>query len=708
MAAFHSYTCLSVMLVCQCLFASVSVAAEISHAPVDRATFAKLIDAAATPMDNASFLQLLRAEKRCHDPGAALARYYPSCRDRLLSALDMLDKPSNALLVEALNWYWSSKKRTGADEMMQRRLFNQLQSPLFRTILMENRYLQTAVEFRAVQYRLDPYARESWSMHPVWGHAQSVNELFQLTYALPEETDAFGDGYLHQDQIYGFAEHRRLSGRSDLNRLLGHVISFVGEDLPGFSRTGTPRIPDNADYWDTLRRFDRRVFRVRWKALMQPLEDSLKEVSKIYAQWLQFTPGVEAMHRPGQAKIFIEYLRYRDTRSGQDHYAAFSLSALEPGATTRFVDLGSAQKIDALVDGLRRRILQQTDIDAQRKQLTALLLKPLSIDFSNIDEVVISPVASLNRLPFSLLVQGEGNDGILVSFNDRWSILVQQFWREAGLDRDVETSPGIVLAAPAYGGNLKTVSADLDVAGLERKGATAWPRFFTPLAYTLQEGKAIKALSPGSVDLLTGEDASEFALFERDHPDFIHIASHGYFLSGDWQRQASWPVQNRTADEWFWSDPGVLPRLDSGLALAGANQLVGKINVEAFRQDGLFTASDAASLNLLGTRLVVLSACDTGLGRIASNQPLRFGDGVSDLRTAFRLAGAQNVVMSLWPVADRTTAQFMEAFYANWFSGMDPHRALRSAQMKMRESRHKPAAEAHPYYWAGFVIQKDY
>ena len=129
------------------------------------------------------------------------------------------------------------------------------------------------------------------------------------------------------------------------------------------------------------------------------------------------------------------------------------------------------------------------------------------------------------------------------------------------------------------------------------------------------------------------------------------------------------------------------PLLRSGLALAGANQ--GKSD----RDDGLLTALEAAGLNLWGTKLVVLSACDTGVGEVKN------GDGVYGLRRALAQAGAETQVMSLWPVADTDTRDLMVGYYKGLQSGQGRGDALRQVQLQMLRSRQ----HRHPHYWASFI-----
>jgi CHAT domain-containing protein len=132
--------------------------------------------------------------------------------------------------------------------------------------------------------------------------------------------------------------------------------------------------------------------------------------------------------------------------------------------------------------------------------------------------------------------------------------------------------------------------------------------------------------------------------------------------------------------------------LRSGLALAGAN-LPGSP-----QGNGILTALEAAGLNLWGTSLVTLSACDTGVGDI------RNGEGVYGLRRAFMLAGAETLVMSLWPVSDAIARDTMVAYYARLRSGAGRGDALRQAKLSILR---RPALR-HPYYWGGFIQSGDW
>jgi CHAT domain-containing protein len=126
------------------------------------------------------------------------------------------------------------------------------------------------------------------------------------------------------------------------------------------------------------------------------------------------------------------------------------------------------------------------------------------------------------------------------------------------------------------------------------------------------------------------------------------------------------------------------PLLRSGLALAGGNVAQG---------DGILTALEASGLDLWGTKLVTLSACDTGVGEIRNQE------GVYGLRRALVLAGAETLVMSLWPVSDYIARDAMVGYYTRLRAGLGRGDALRQAKLAIR----KHPARRHPYYWAGFI-----
>ncbi|MDB6037676.1 MAG: kinesin light chain [Verrucomicrobiales bacterium] len=149
---------------------------------------------------------------------------------------------------------------------------------------------------------------------------------------------------------------------------------------------------------------------------------------------------------------------------------------------------------------------------------------------------------------------------------------------------------------------------------------------------------------------------------------------------------AARPFRARGDDDWE------NPMIRCGIALAGANHASGITNAVA--EDGLLTGLEASQLNLQGTELVILSACQTGVGDI------KIGEGVMSLRRAFRIAGAETVLASHWPVSDKATKVLMTEFIRRWNSGEPRGKAWREAQLSLLNSKEF----SNPYFWASFTL----
>jgi CHAT domain-containing protein len=208
--------------------------------------------------------------------------------------------------------------------------------------------------------------------------------------------------------------------------------------------------------------------------------------------------------------------------------------------------------------------------------------------------------------------------------------------------------------------------------------------YFASLGGTAQEGQAIKSLFTDA-SLLTGNAATETSLKQAVAPRILHIATHGFFLTDDSSSAAETVSQGTRAISASVKIEN--PLLRSGLALAGAN--LHRSNDD----DGILTALEASGLNLWGTKLVTLSACDTGIGEVKN------GEGVYGLRRAFMLAGTETLVMSLWAVSDYVTREMMTSYYRNLKQGQGRGEALRQVQLDMLKRKERE----HPFYWASFI-----
>jgi tetratricopeptide (TPR) repeat protein len=208
-----------------------------------------------------------------------------------------------------------------------------------------------------------------------------------------------------------------------------------------------------------------------------------------------------------------------------------------------------------------------------------------------------------------------------------------------------------------------------------------------PGTRTEVEGLSATLKSGGyQVETLMDKRASEARLKQADLVDVLHLATHGYFLENVKREFDEFGMQQGGRSQAVQENP--MHR--SGLLLAGAENTRRGEDISG-TENGWFSAQEASGLNLLGTDLVVMSACETGKGDIQN------GRGVFGLQRAMRAAGAESVVMSLWSVDDDATSALMQSFYGHWLNGMSTPDALKMAQDDLRQKR------PHPYYWGAWV-----
>ncbi|MCB0581591.1 MAG: CHAT domain-containing protein, partial [Phaeodactylibacter sp.] len=221
---------------------------------------------------------------------------------------------------------------------------------------------------------------------------------------------------------------------------------------------------------------------------------------------------------------------------------------------------------------------------------------------------------------------------------------------------------------------------------------------FEALRHTLPEVSGIRSLLESQgvrPRVLSGASATEeqFKALGRQQasPDIIHLATHGYFFDDGSGRKALDSTAENNARELLRG--AVNPLLRSGLALAGANLAWEKGTFVPGREDGILTAYEIANLDLSGTQLAVLSACQTGLGDI------RGSEGVYGLQRAFKMAGVDYLLLTLWNISDgQQTVEFMAAFYEKCLAGLPIREAFREAQGEMRRKY------GDAYFWAPFVL----
>ncbi|NJR65183.1 MAG: CHAT domain-containing protein [Leptolyngbyaceae cyanobacterium CRU_2_3] len=393
----------------------------------------------------------------------------------------------------------------------------------------------------------------------------------------------------------------------------------------------------------------------------------------------------------------------------EPRYAAYLLDA---DGTIQWVDLGKAAAIDELINQYRDALRRQNfRIEGIARQLDAQIMQPIRSRLGNAQHLLLSPDGQLNLIPFAALVD-ENEHYLIETYTLTYSTSGRDLLRQQ-LDSPSRQSP-VLIANPDYDtpGNPTPQVAIAPPGTITRSGDAAQPlanqrstdlstQRFAPLPGTAAEANAIFPLLPHAT-LLTGSQATENNLKQLQGPSILHIATHGFFFRnvefvpppdaltqgfstlptamGAQMRQTSQGINNEN------------PLLRSGLALAGFNPR------HSGTEDGVLTALEASGLDLRGTQLVVLSACDTGLGEVVN------GEGVYGLRRAFLMAGAESLVMSLWKVDDYATSELMARYYQRLQQGEGRSEAFRQVQLEMLQT----SEYQHPYFWAAFIFSGDW
>jgi CHAT domain-containing protein len=396
------------------------------------------------------------------------------------------------------------------------------------------------------------------------------------------------------------------------------------------------------------------------------------------------------------------------------HYAAWIVPVAGP---VRLIDLGSADAIDADVQKVRQalqdapktiRLKGEADAEtALREPLDALakkVLHPLLPHIGKSKRWVVSPDANLWLIPWAALPLPDGAYAIerhILSYAISGRELV-----ESTAVPVTATAP-LVLADPDFDLGLDQVARETrrllrqQQAPAETRGLSKALRLgnIQRLPGTASEAEAVAAqlrkYAGAAPRVHTDKEASTGLFLAARNPKVVVLSTHGYFLPDQEPDPKERERQERTADP----PPRGLrlenPLLRCGVLLAGCN------NAEKAKEgsdNGVLTGLQIVGTDLRGCELVVLSACETGLGDI------RNGEGVAGLRQAFQLAGAQSVVATLWQVPDQQSAQLMIGFFDQLAAKQDKAEALRNAKLALIKARRDRTAAAHPYFWAAFTV----
>jgi CHAT domain-containing protein len=420
----------------------------------------------------------------------------------------------------------------------------------------------------------------------------------------------------------------------------------------------------------------------------------------------------------GPADALVAFVKYSDVTAAADRerYGAFVIAPGRP--TPAFVRLGAARVVEDAIAATRRELLLEARAQgrasarllasyrAAASGLRRLIWDPVSSQFPAATRAFIVPDGALHLVNFAALPVGSTQ--FLIERGPTLHYLAAE--RDL-LTGSRENRAGGLLAIGNPGFDDRAQFAADDPSGSSTLRATCGDYTnmrFAALPASGNEARSLTALwsqSPaarparGAFALLQGAAASETALKQQASSyRVLHLATHGFFL-GDNCVDPNAPGVRVTGTAPPAPD-GSNPLLLSGVALAGANH---RLKAGPTEDDGVLTAAEIAGLDLHGLEWAVLSACDTGLGSITA------GEGVFGLQRAFRVAGASTVIMSLWPVDDRSTRDWMVGLYrARLHANQNTADAVRSAARGVLAARRKAGLSAHPFYWGAFVASGDW
>ncbi|MCP9787362.1 CHAT domain-containing tetratricopeptide repeat protein, partial [Cyanobium sp. N5-Cardenillas] len=404
-----------------------------------------------------------------------------------------------------------------------------------------------------------------------------------------------------------------------------------------------------------------------------------------------------ALPRDGLLVEFQQYRPFLGFNKGKAQWGLprYMALLLHPDGRSALVPLGEAAPIDKAVgQALEATARNNQDPRPLWRQVSRLVLEPLQPHLGGIGELFLSPDGELHRVPFAALPTSTDPQRLLsdvvrlrILTTGRDLVRLQQPAKAGGAS--------VVMANPAYGvvaAAKSSTAAGTATSGGKRggqqrsaelRGGLRWDPLPATEFEALQVAKLLGAGAP-----IEGPQATAARALQQRAPRVFHIATHGFFFPvtlpqarGD----SALPALAAQED----------PLLRSGLVLAGANRP--ELNPA---DDGYLTASEATGMDLEGTELVVLSACETGLADVQS------GEGVYGLQRAFTVAGSRATLLSLWKVKDAATAAFMAHYYGRLRQGEGRAEALVATQAAFRH--HADPLYRDMYVWGAFQLTGDW
>lgn len=606
---------------------------------------------------------------------------------RLAAMSEFAKNPENASYYRALALQNVDEEKLSADDRIfvnchrfndaMRGGDNEVSLGLAREIYKANRKMLDT------QFRLMSSADQERLMQsfgdPAWALSTLLERMPERISGEVYDAVVFRTGLQLRSQI----ETRSIIDKSD-NPEIRRLDSSIKElrDSVSILQSGIMAQPD----FKVMKTANEQISKLQFKIELK--EQQLLDLTKSERadsvpdiRWQQVRDAL----KPGEAAVEFVY-----------SYSRIMALVLKPGCESPVaVPLCVADTLKHQLDALNCRnsaSRARSLYNAGKVDLYSLLWQPMERVLGDCSTVWLSAPGMLHSVAFNAISLPEG--GYLM---DRHDLRQLTTTAQLAMDRGREQQPRTALLvgdvlfsksqAPLVGKEpdekgVRGIDEEFDLADFGERGVGR--DHFPYLPFTAREISDIEVTMTGlKADSLMRSDAREESLRAlcATAPDVLHLATHGFFIDNE-ATAIKIPYMKRHG--------GGSSMTRSGVALADAETAWCGAELPA-EADGILTAQEVAALNLRGTQLVALSACETALGSYSY-------EGVFGLTRGFKQAGAKSLLVSLWSVNDRSTALFMTTFYRHWLAGGDKHAAYRQAIATVRQKY------PQPFYWAPFLL----
>ncbi|TYQ26385.1 tetratricopeptide repeat protein [Pseudanabaena sp. UWO311] len=487
----------------------------------------------------------------------------------------------------------------------------------------------------------------------------------------------------------------------------GRLLDILSTNLQTLRQYITPDIQPQFDQWLTLKSQLANLALKntpidKYRPIQQQAEELESNLNRRSAelQAINETVTIAAVQKqiPTEA-VLIEFFRYSPfnpkaaldkDKWGKPRYVAY---ILQNQGEPKWVDLGEAATLEPSIQTFRQAISRpptnpDREVDPQltvaqvkqtARELDQKLMQPIRPLLGNARHLLISPDSDLNLIPFAALVDQQ-NRFLIETYDITYLSSGRDLLRPNR--KGINLQNPVLFSDPDYGKPSDKLIASIgrnpcptQIAARGEEITSLANQIFCQLPNVAAETSAIQNLLP-QAQLLSQAQATKSAAKKLRNPSILHFATHGFFLPDPPNTNPDTPIRQN-------------PLSQSALVLANFNQR--QSCGDDPNCNGLLTAQDVTTIDLRGTKLVFLSACETGLGKVTN------GEGVYGLRRAFTLAGAESQVMSLWKVNDQVSRELVESYYKNLKANQGRSQSLKTIQLDLLKKY------GYPYYWAAFI-----